>query len=226
MSDDVGNLAAKAAEMAAGLLAGAGAPAAPPLAPAIPPPPPGGPPGGKAYVPSRATGGGGAITAEQLRARKEGLQQYHPGNAMPRAYSFRVVFGEKNLSNDASFQEVSGIGATMETEAVQEGGENRYVLQLPKGVQHGPLVLKRGVGASNSALVRWCRATLEGGLGLQVMTAPLTVYLLDPGLEPLRAWLFANAYPTKWEASAFDANKNEVAIETISLVYTFCNRIL
>lgn len=193
---------------------------------AIPPPPPGGPPAGKAYVPSRTGGTGGAITAEQLRATKAVLRTSHPGDAMPRAYSFRVVFGEKGLSADTSFQEVSGIGATMETESVAEGGENRYVLQLPKGVQHGPLVLKRGVGAANSALVRWCRATLEGGLGLQVMTAPLTVYLLDPNQEPLRAWLFANAYPTKWEAGTFDANKNEVAIETVSLVYTFCNRIL
>lgn len=192
---------------------------------AIPPPPPGGPPAGRAYAPSRAAGGG-AITADQLRATKAGLRKAHPGDALPRAYSFRVVFGEKGLSADTSFQEVSGIGATMETENVQEGGENRYVLQLPKGVTHGPLVLKRGVGAANSALVRWCRATLEGGLGLQVMTAPLTVYLLDPELEPLRAWLFANAYPTKWEAGAFDANKNEVAIETVTLSYTFCNRIL
>lgn len=154
------------------------------------------------------------------------MRAAHPGDMMPRAYSFRVVFGEQSLSDETSFQEVTGIGASMETEAVPEGGENRYVLQLPTGVKYGPLVLKRGIGPASSPLVRWCRATLESGLGPQVQTAPLTVYLLDPALEPLRAWLFANAYPTGWEADAFNADKNEVTIETVTLTYTFCNRIL
>jgi len=144
----------------------------------------------------------------------------------PVAFSFRVVFGAAQLKGETAFQEVSGIGARMETEAVAEGGENRYQQHLPAGVRFEPLVLKRSIGAASSNLVAWCRVTLEGGLGQQIRTLPLTVYLLDPQGEPLRAWLFADAYPVEWEVAPFDANRNEVALETVKLRYTFCNRIL
>jgi phage tail-like protein len=142
------------------------------------------------------------------------------------AFAFRVVFGEGQLKDETSFQEVSGIGAEMQVEEVEEGGETRYVHRLPKGIKHNPLVLKRGIGPAGSPLVRWCRATLEGGLGRQIQTVSLSVYLLDAEQLPLRAWLFADAYPTHWEFGAFDAMKNELAIETIKLSYTYSNRIL
>jgi phage tail-like protein len=93
-------------------------------------------------------------------------------------------------------------------------------------VKYEPLQLRRSIGAADSSLVKWCRVTLEGGLGQQIRTVPLTVYLLNAFGEPLRAWLFADAYPIKWEVGAFDANKNELAIESVTLQYTFSNRIL
>jgi phage tail-like protein len=226
MSDEIVNLAAKAAELAARLADSV--PAAPPLAPPAPPAP--------ALLksfrsPSSASGGGGGtITSQALRIGRMALnpvpQAPHPGDLLPTAFSFRVVFGEKSLKEETAFQELSGIGAQMQTEEVPEGGENRYVLQLPKGVKYQPLVLKRGIGRLDSALVQWCRSTLQGGLARQVQTVPLTIYLLDTTFMPLRGWLFGDAYPVKWDVGALDANKNEIALETISLCYTFCNRIL
>jgi len=146
--------------------------------------------------------------------------------ARPVSFSFRVVFAAKELAGETAFQEVSGIGATMTTDAVTEGGENRFQYALPTGVKYEPLQLRRSIGAADSSLVKWCRVTLEGGLGQQIRTVPLTVYLLNAFGEPLRAWLFADAYPIKWEVGAFDANKNELAIESVTLQYTFSNRIL
>lgn len=32
-------------------------------------------------------------------------------------------------------------------------------------------------------------------------------------------WTFSQAYPCKWELSEYDASKNEVAIETLEIVY-------
>ena len=196
-------------------------PPPPPPPPPAPPPPP--PPLARSSAP--AARGGGAITPAALRARKANLRPAD-GFAPPVAFSFRVVFGAAQLKGETAFQEVSGIGARMETEAVAEGGENRYQQHLPAGVRFEPLVLKRSIGAASSNLVAWCRVTLEGGLGQQIRTMPLTVYLLDPQGEPLRAWLFADAYPVEWEVAPFDANRNEVALETVKLRYTFCNRIL
>lgn len=190
--------------------------------PVAPPPP--------APPAARSAGGGGeAITPGMLQASRARLRQVRiptPEPGFPVAFSFRVVFGEKSLKDETSFQEVSGIGAQMDSEPVTEGGENRFVHRLPTGVKYEPLVLKRGVGPANSALVKWCRVTFEGGLGERIQTAPLTIYLLDPAGNPLRAWQFADAYPTRWDAGTFDANRNEIAIETIQLSYTYCNRIL
>ena len=59
------------------------------------------------------------------------------------AFHFRVtIMG--NLLTDTSFQEVDGLVSKMETESVAEGGQNLFQHQLPKGISHQNLVLKRG----------------------------------------------------------------------------------
>ena len=127
---------------------------------------------------------------------------------------------------DTSFAEVSGIAAEMQTEDVHEGGENRFVHALPKGVKHPPLELKRAIAVKDSVLVQWCKSTLESGLALAVQPKSLTVKLLDAAGQPLRAWSFANAFPVKWEVEPFSATKNELAIEKIVLHYTYSARLL
>lgn len=191
--------------------------------PPAPPPPPGPAPAPRSVPAAR----GGGVTASSLQtqilARTLRAEQ---ANLPPVAYSFRVVFAENGMKDENSFQEVSGIGGEMQVEEVIEGGETRFVHRLPTGVKYKPLVLKRGVAPAGSALAKWCRATLEGGLGRQILTVPLTVYLLDEEGNPLRAWLFADAYPTQWEIGNFDAMNNAVAIETITLSYTYSTRLL
>jgi len=140
------------------------------------------------------------------------------------AFHFKVVFA--GSLQDTSFQEVSGIGSKMETEPYQEGGENRFAHQLPKGATHGNLVLKRGVAGISSPLVRWCRDVLEGGLASSVATKTLLVSLLNESRLPVRGWSFARAFPVKWEVEAFNSTKNQVAIETIELSYSVSNRVL
>lgn len=144
--------------------------------------------------------------------------------ALPVAFQFAVSFGASPQDVDASFQEVAGIAPEMETEAVAEGGENRFVHQLPKAVKHPRLVLKRGIAAIDSPLVTWCREVLEGGLDQTITTRLLQVALLDGEGQPLRSWSFDNAYPVKWDIEAFNATKNEVALEKIELSYAFSKR--
>jgi phage tail-like protein len=121
---------------------------------------------------------------------------------------------------------VSGIGTQMETESVVEGGENRYVHTLPKSVKHSNLVLKRGIASLTSPLVIWCKATLEAGLAIPVMTQLILVSLLDESGLPLRVWTFENAYPVQWEVDPFNSTKNEVALEKVTLCYTGSMRMI
>jgi phage tail-like protein len=145
-------------------------------------------------------------------------------SALALAFHFRVTFGSAGQGVDSSFREVSGIAPEMETEAVREGGENRYVLSLPKGVKAPRLVLKRGIAAGNSKLLTWCKSTLEGGLSERIKPQQVNVSLLNEKGEPLETWSMMNAYPVKLEVEGFNATRNEVAIERIELNYTHCKR--
>jgi phage tail-like protein len=142
----------------------------------------------------------------------------------PAAFYFAVTFGTQPKDTDSSFREVSGIAPEMETESVVEGGENRYVLALPKAVKHPRLVLKRGIAHDRSRLLTWCRNALEGGLNGPIVPKQVNLFLLDGLGRPLRTWSFANAWPVKLEVEAFNATKNEVAVEKIELSYAFSKR--
>jgi len=142
------------------------------------------------------------------------------------AFYFKVVFSGLNGKTDTAFQDVRGIASEMETEEVHEGGENRFVYQLPKGVKHPQIELKRGIARLSSPVVQWCRQTLDSGWNQPIKTSLVSVYLLNANGDPARAWSFANAYPVKWEVDEFKSTKSEVAIETIVLSYTYSNRTL
>jgi phage tail-like protein len=148
------------------------------------------------------------------------------GAPLPTAFQFTVSFNGIPSGIDSSFQEVSGLELTMDVEELREGGENRFVHQLPKGVQQKKLMLKRGVAGVTSPLVVWCKATLEGGLSVPILPVPLLISLLDASSLPVRSWLFSNAYPVRWETDAFNSTKNEVALETIELAYQYAQRVL
>lgn len=140
------------------------------------------------------------------------------------AFHFTVTFGTSAAGPDASFQEISGIGPEFETEALPEGGENRYTLQVPKAVRHPKLMLKRGVAPFDSMLVTWCKAVLEGGLARPIVPKMLNVFLLDADGRPLRSWNIQNAWPVHWEIEGFNSTRNEVALEKIELTYAYSTR--
>jgi phage tail-like protein len=137
------------------------------------------------------------------------------------AFYFEVRFAGVGDATDTSFQEVRGISAELQTEEVTEGGENSFVHRLPLTVKHPQLELKRGIAAVNSPLVEWCRSVLDEGYTSLITPSDLIVNLLDEKGDPVRSWSFANAFPVKWEIGDFNSNKNEIAIETIVLSYTY-----
>ena len=124
------------------------------------------------------------------------------------AFYFNVSFNGVTSSIAGSFREVSGIRSEMTVEEVAEGGENRFMHVLPGRVKHPRLVLKRGVAPANSMLVRWCKAVLEGGLGIPLVPKLVSVQLMNGEGNPVRAWSFANAYPVAWEVEAFKDRKS------------------
>jgi phage tail-like protein len=140
----------------------------------------------------------------------------------PVSFQFSVLINGKDI--DSSFQSVSGIESTITTEDIVEGGENRFVHRLPNGIKQHNLELKRGISSTQSELVKWCKAVMEQGLSQPIEPKNLIVHLLDEAQNPIRSWSFENAFPVNWKIDSFDATKNEVAIEIISLSYTYSKR--
>lgn len=138
------------------------------------------------------------------------------------AFYFKVVID----MHVTSFQEVAGISSEIQFEEVKEGGENRFVHQLPKGVKPGTLVLKRGILQKSAALYTWCQAALSGNFDGTCRPKTATVSLLNGEGQPVFTWNFTGVYPAKWEIDPFNSTKNDVAIEKISLRYNTVTRTI
>lgn len=151
---------------------------------------------------------------------------YYP----PSAFYFGVVVaGSSSPSSgstalDASFQEVSGIEATIEIENVQEGGENRFVRRLPGRTTYPNLVLKRGLVTSGSFLAAWFAETVGSGYATLIEPKGVQVNLLGDDQQPRVSWVFENAYPVSWKLGPLDATTNRYAVETMELAYEYFYR--
>jgi phage tail-like protein len=134
-------------------------------------------------------------------------------------FRFAVSFlgwGGGTASVDTRFQSVSGIGATVTTSTVAQGGQNLYTQSLPDKVGYSNLTLTRG---------RVIKSTLNGRFEdalarFEFKTTDVLVMLLgDLGL-PLCAWKFYRAWPVKWTTSDLSATTPAILIDTMELAYT------
>ena len=147
------------------------------------------------------------------------MPSYYP----PVGFHFRVEFRFLPPdSNDARFQEVSGLSSEVGVEEVIEGGENRFTHRLPTRAKYGNLILKRGY-LTNSDLVKWCKDAIEN---LQFKPTTVDVTLLNENHEPLKeTFSFVRVWPVKWSVSDFKAQENALVVETLELAYNYFTRV-
>lgn len=153
-------------------------------------------------------------------------------------FLFRVEFHLGMDAFDIRFQSVSGLDATLETETVKEGGENRFEHVIPVRRKYGPLVLKRGLlSPQESELTKWLKRAFDNEVVQPIET--LNITLLDEGKptngeergnenrnqerEPLMYWTINNVWPRSWKVGELNAERGEVLIETLELNY---NRLI
>jgi len=134
------------------------------------------------------------------------------------AFRFQVVFFALGVIPnviDTLFQKVSGLGASVETITVNEGGQNLYTQHLPTRINHQNLILERG-------LITPSPLTIEVNANVMLFKfkpSNVLVNLLNESGDAVFSWIFLNAFPVNWRISDLDANANQVVIETIELKY-------
>ena len=137
----------------------------------------------------------------------------------PTSFSFIVNGISTREGIDSRFQSVSGLSTEIGTEEYAEGGENRFLHQLPTRPKYANLLLKRGL-VVNSGLIQWCRNAMEK---FEFEPRDLVI-TLSGGIDstaPTMVWNVVGAYPVKWDVSEFNAEENKLAIETIELKYRY-----
>jgi len=121
---------------------------------------------------------------------------------------------------DVRFQSVTGLDASIDTETIREGGENRFEHVIPSRRKFGPLVLKRGLlGPKTSGLTAWLKQTFDEEKYQPLST--VTIYLLDEQHNALLHWTVNNVWPRSWKIGELHAERGEVLLETLELNYNY-----
>jgi phage tail-like protein len=113
----------------------------------------------------------------------------------------------------AYFRSVSGLKIEIEVLEVREGGSND-VRKIPGRVKYTNLVLKQGFSGA-SELQKWAFRIAAG----QFEHKNATIVISDQKSQVIARYSLTNGFPTKWEGPDFDADSNEVALETIEIAH-------
>lgn len=128
-----------------------------------------------------------------------------------RGYNFRV---EITGVTEGAFTECSGMGVMIHALKYVEG-RSPLVRRIPGPVEYADVTLRYGV-TSSRALWDWMQKTLKG----QVDRKNVSIALLAPdGQTEVLRWSLINAWISQWRGAPLDAMAQEIAIESITLVY-------
>lgn len=134
---------------------------------------------------------------------------------------FEVNFSIPNSTGvDAFFQEVTGIGFSIEEKS--HNGPNGDTLYLLDKVIYTALTLKRGVMRKNSPILLWFDLAVEQ---FKFALIDILVILKDENENPVIAWNFINAKPSKLSITGLNAMKGEILIEEMIFKYESFKRI-
>ena len=140
------------------------------------------------------------------------------GGNMIRGLAKNLLFGP----DESFFQSISGIKATAGDSPMFNSGINNRQYKLPTSTTYSDLVLTRGLVKKTSPLGNWCRTFLIKDVfyyGVERRT--VNVMLMDSHRDDiLMTWSFYDCYPKELEVGAFNADKSELAIETLTLAYS------
>ncbi|RAX01818.1 MULTISPECIES: phage tail protein [unclassified Photorhabdus] len=116
---------------------------------------------------------------------------------------------------DIAFQRISGLSRELQTSQHSQGGENARNVWLAEKIQHGSLILERGV-MTVTPLTLVFDHVLRGE---KAVYADVVIMLLNENALPVASWTLSNALPVRWSTGDFDANSNTVLVNSLELRY-------
>ncbi|MFI0607094.1 MAG: phage tail protein [Anaerolineae bacterium] len=132
-----------------------------------------------------------------------------------RNFNFYV---EINGITQAGFSECSTFSSNTDPIEYREGGMPKHVRKLAGMTKFSNITLKWGMTKSRE-LYDWYNDISNGKI--ERRDGSIVVVDID-GVTEVARWNFFDAWPIKWDSSAFTAKGNDVAIESLELA---CERI-
>lgn len=116
--------------------------------------------------------------------------------------------------------EVSGLEALVEIIEYREGTDPLHSRNLSGLTKYGTLTVKYGL-TDSMEIYNWFKSGVEG----DVQPRQVSVVAMDmQGREKAR-WDLVEAWPSKYQAPAFNAKANDIAMETIEIVCEGISRV-
>ena len=135
-----------------------------------------------------------------------------------RAYNFKL---EIQGVTEGHFTECSGMEVKVRPISYREAGNSQVVRYVPGPVEYGAITLRYGLTSSKD-LWEWFMSVVKG----KVQRKNLSIVTLDSdGVTEVVRWNLVNAWASEWRGAALEASGNEVAIESLTLVFETLERV-
>lgn len=129
-----------------------------------------------------------------------------------RAYNFKL---EIRGVTEAHFTACSGLCVEIDAIEYREAGHGEVILKIPGQVHYGDVTLQFGLTKSTE-IWKWLMTAVQG----KVQRKNVSVIMVDAdGVTEVLRWNLSNAWPSKWQGASLNALCQEVAIESITLVF-------
>jgi phage tail-like protein len=136
-----------------------------------------------------------------------------------RNFRFRL---EIDGIQQAGFSEVTIPDTNSEVIDYRDGNEVTTARKLPGLTKHGNLTLKWGITDSMD-IYNWRKKVEQGKIS--EARRNMAVVLLDEEGNDAARWEFAEAWPSKYDSPDLNAKGNDVAIETLEIVFELMERV-
>lgn len=131
-------------------------------------------------------------------------------------FAFRV---EIDGIVSGAFRKAGPFQWTTKTKPIREGGNNRNMRNLVEPAEFAPLKLEKGLVGANGEFFTWMKSVHDPGTAFE--RANISVVLMHETGEEAARYNLYNALPTRYEVGQFDGKTNELAVESVELVYDY-----
>ncbi len=114
----------------------------------------------------------------------------------------------------AAFQQCSGFDSTIDVIEHREGGENTTVRKFAGLTKYTNITLKWGM-TDDLELYAWHQEAIEGN----VIRKSGSIVLHDRKGEEVARWNFVRGFPVKYTGPSLEAEKSDIAIETLEIAH-------